>query len=416
MENITIKNSKNLDLSISICESVLKSEKLAIICPGYLDSMEYPHITSLQTDLANSGYTAVSFDPTGTWSSGGVIGDFNMSQYIEDIHSIKSYMKTKMTCSEILLVGHSMGAYSSLYYSSIYSDVSSVVAIMPPVSMSKKTEKNNLWKQTGVRKSVRIHPVTEEEIIFNVPYSTFENSEEYILVDNISSIRIPKLFISGSKDIITPLQGVQELYSLSQEPKKYIELQEVDHNYYKKPEHVSKLNSEIISWNNNQKKPAVIVDTEDNVLGFKKREDIVDDIYRVSALWITDKDGNILLAQRALTKKHHPGLFGPAVTGTVEQGETYEYNIQKEVEEELGLRDLDIKEVKTEFHNGTYKHFTRWYRAEIDKDTVISLQEDEVAGVRWFDPQELKALLEDQPEVFLESLKKHFEYFEELKN
>lgn len=416
MEQITIKNSKGLDLSISIYYPALRSEKVAIVCPGYLDSMGYPHITSLQTDLADNGYTAVSFDPSGTWSSGGVIGDFNMSQYIEDIHSIKSYMKTKMTCSYILLIGHSMGAYVSLYYSSICSDISSVVAIMPPVSMSKKTEKNNLWKENGIRNSIRIHPITREKVIFDVPYSAFENASEYILADHITSVKIPKLFISGSKDMITPPQGVKELYSQSQEPKKYIELENVTHNYYEKPELISKINSEIILWNNNLKKLIVIVDAEDNVLGFKKREDVIDDIYRVSALWVTDTDGNILLAQRALTKKHHPGLFGPAVAGTVEQGETYEYNIQKEAEEELGLEGLDIQEIKTEFHNGTYQHFTRWYQTEIDKCIEISLQEDEVASVRWFNPQELKALLEDQPELFLESLKKHFQYFEESKN
>jgi isopentenyl-diphosphate delta-isomerase len=243
-----------------------------------------------------------------------------------------------------------------------------------------------------------------------------EAQEKFILAENISSIRIPKLFISGSEDTITPSQGVQELYSQSQEPKEYIELEDVGHNYYEEPEHVSKLNSKVISWENNRKKLIVIVDADDNVLGFKNRGDILDDIYRVSALWITDEDGNILLAQRALTKKHHPGLFGPAVAGTVEQGETYGYNIQKEAEEELGLEGLDLQEIKTEFHDGTYKHFTRWYKAEIHKDTEMSLQEDEVASVRWFEPQELKRLLEDQPELFLESLEKHFEYFEEFKN
>lgn len=415
MEKLIIRNSKNLELSISIAESSLKSEKLAIICPGYLDSMDYPHITSLQTDLARNGYTAVSFDPTGTWSSGGEISDFKMSQYLEDIKTVKDYMQSRNTYSYILLAGHSMGAYASLYYSVTDFDISSVVAIMVPISMSKETEKNNLWKQRGVRTSIRVHPMTQKKTVFNVPVSTFENAQEYALLDTISSIKIPKLFISGSQDTITPPHEVRELYLLSTEPKKYLELENLVHDYYKNPEQVSELNLEIISWENNRKKPIVVVDSKDNFLGLKNREDVLNDIYRVAALWITDKHGNILLAQRAFTKKHHPGLFGPAVVGTVEQGETYEYNIRKEAGEELGLYNIDITEVKTEFHDGTHKHFTRWFKSEIETDTKISLQDDEVAGVRWFSPEELHEMLENQPELFLESLGRIFKYFESNK-
>jgi isopentenyl-diphosphate delta-isomerase len=416
METITIKSSKDTDLSISILRPKVQSEKLAIICPGYLGSMNDLHLLSLADALSSIGYTAVSFDPTGTWSSGGDITDFKMSQYQEDMDSIKKYMIEKENYSDILLVGHSMGAYAALYYSSNNAGISSVVAIMSPYSMSKKTEKNEMWQQTGFRKSIRTDPITREDVIFNVPYSTLANAEMHILEDSIANIKVPKLFISGSKDTITPTQGVLDLYNLSNEPKEHINIEGFIHDYY--GDQINEVNDQIINWIRRQKNLIVIVDAEDNILGYKNREEINNekDIYRVSALWVTDKDGNILLAQRALTKKHHPGLFGPAVAGTVEQGETYEYNIQKEAEEELGLEDLDINKIKTEFNDGKYKHFTRWFKSKIDRDTQMSLREDEIASVRWFDPQELKRLLEDQPELFLESLKKHFEFFDQFKN
>ena len=63
-------------------------------------------------------------------------------------------------------------------------------------------------------------------------------------------------------------------------------------------------------------------------------------IYRVSSLWITNSKGEVLLARRAFNKKHDPGKWGPAVSGTVEEGETYESNIIKETEEELGIKSL----------------------------------------------------------------------------
>ena len=87
----------------------------------------------------------------------------------------------------------------------------------------------------------------------------------------------------------------------------------------------------------------IIVDEDDNIIGSKERNSIVSgDIYRVSALLIENSKGEILLAQRALTKKHDPGKWGPPVAGTVEEGETYESNIVKEAEEELGLKNIQI--------------------------------------------------------------------------
>ena len=83
----------------------------------------------------------------------------------------------------------------------------------------------------------------------------------------------------------------------------------------------------------------VVVDEEDNVVGAELRS-IVDEKglrYRVSGLWLRNSRGEVLLARRALTKTHYPGRWGPAVAGTVEEGESYEQNIVKEAEEELGL-------------------------------------------------------------------------------
>jgi len=84
-----------------------------------------------------------------------------------------------------------------------------------------------------------------------------------------------------------------------------------------------------------------IVNEQDEII---KVVDIKDrkpgEICRITGLWLTDPEGNILLAQRAFNKKLSPGLWGPAAAGTVEEGETYESNIIKEAEEEIGLAGL----------------------------------------------------------------------------
>jgi len=89
----------------------------------------------------------------------------------------------------------------------------------------------------------------------------------------------------------------------------------------------------------------ITVDENDNPIGSKHwRIMQYDNIYRVSALWLTDRTiGEILLAQRKWTKKNDPGKWGAVVYGTIEVGETYDSNIIKEIEEEIGLTGLKLQ-------------------------------------------------------------------------
>ena len=69
-------------------------------------------------------------------------------------------------------------------------------------------------------------------------------------------------------------------------------------------------------------KNIIVVDEKYNIINLTPRN-LVDEKglrYRVSALWVTDSKGRILLAQRVLTKRHNPGKWGRAVAGTVEEG------------------------------------------------------------------------------------------------
>lgn len=133
-------------------------------------------------------------------------------------------------------------------------------------------------------------------------------------------------------------------------------------------------------------KPKIpIVDENDNVIGYKNRQEILPtDIYRVSALWITNSRGDILLAQRSFNKAHDPGKWGRAVAGTVEANETYEENIIKEAAEELGIKGIRFTLGPKLKRNGRHLHFTQWFTCVIDKpESYFKIQPQEVAAVRW---------------------------------
>lgn len=157
-----------------------------------------------------------------------------------------------------------------------------------------------------------------------------------------------------------------------------------------------------------------VVDQNDNEIGFKERDDLLrTDIHRVSCVWITDSNGRHLLAQRALTKKHSPGKWGPAAAGTVEAGETYESNIVKEIEEELGI-SLSLEElrkgpkIKCERETSTY--FSQWYFAIVDKGlNEFVFQEKEVMALRWFTKEEFREALAQRPEDFLQIIHEHLD-------
>lgn len=150
----------------------------------------------------------------------------------------------------------------------------------------------------------------------------------------------------------------------------------------------------------------IIVDKNDNQIAVKEKKDILNsDIYRVSALWLTNNKGEILIAQRSLNKMYHPGKWQPAVAGTVEDGESYEQNMIKEIREELGLKRLRIIIGPKNFSDGEYKFFRQLYMAQADIQlSDISMQEDEVKAVKWIKKQDLIDDVKANPDQYVPSM------------
>ena len=157
----------------------------------------------------------------------------------------------------------------------------------------------------------------------------------------------------------------------------------------------------------------IIVDENDNVIGHKNRELVkVEDIYRASALWITNSKGDVLLARRALTKSHDPGKWGPAVAGTVDEGEDYGSNIMKEAEEEIGLRNITPKLGPKIRISGKYNYFCQLYLLEIDKSiNEFVTDREEVEQITWFPKNELLKEVQNYPDKFLKNMRRYIELF-----
>ena len=108
-----------------------KTGRLAILCPGYLDSKDYKHLVGLAEELDKQGYTVVRFDPTGTWESEGHIADYTTTQYLEDIKHVLEYMLKQEDYTYILVGGHSRGGQVSILYAARDPRISVGLGIRP---------------------------------------------------------------------------------------------------------------------------------------------------------------------------------------------------------------------------------------------------------------------------------------------
>lgn len=165
------------------------------------------------------------------------------------------------------------------------------------------------------------------------------------------------------------------------------------------------------------KKPLIpIVNEQDEVIGQMDRHDVdhQHDIYRVSAVWVFNPLGQVLLAQRKFTKKKEPGVWGPSVAGTVELDETYEQNAYKETGEELGLEDFLLEEVgKTRVHE-PFSFFVNVYQTTIDLPAEkFRIQEEEVEQVAWYHLDEIRADAADNPGKYVKNIIADIDFLEQ---
>lgn len=151
-----------------------------------------------------------------------------------------------------------------------------------------------------------------------------------------------------------------------------------------------------------------IVDMHDAIIDNKDRANIdyARDIFRTASLWITNSNGDVLLAQRKFDKKVDPGKWAEAVGGTVEGEDSYEETVVREAEEELGLTNISIAKGPKQFITTPCKYFVQWYTTVVDKDiSEFTPQAEEVENIAWIPRAQLEKELVEQPEKYIEAMK-----------
>jgi isopentenyl-diphosphate Delta-isomerase len=91
---------------------------------------------------------------------------------------------------------------------------------------------------------------------------------------------------------------------------------------------------------------------DDQVIGQATREDVYTNnhMHRIVHIFVRDRAGRFLLQIRSATVKYCPLHWSTSAGGHVQTGETYEEAARRELEEEIGLTQGELREVGKFFY------------------------------------------------------------------
>ena len=150
----------------------------------------------------------------------------------------------------------------------------------------------------------------------------------------------------------------------------------------------------------------ILVNKQDRIVGYRPRSQVRDDdVFRFALVWIEDGKGNALIHRRADHKRFYPGRWQNAAGGFVSRGETYRQAALRELQEELGIQNVRLKQfAKTFVESDGSGRWAAWFLLILDAPLeTFHTKPDEVAELRWIDRAELFAWREKNPELFMPS-------------
>jgi 16S rRNA (adenine1518-N6/adenine1519-N6)-dimethyltransferase len=165
----------------------------------------------------------------------------------------------------------------------------------------------------------------------------------------------------------------------------------------------------------------VIVDRDDNEVGAMNRDLGIKSgkIFRIALIFLYNKQGKLYLQKRG-PNVDYPGVWDSSAGGHVDAGQTYLSAAQAELEEEIGIKNVELQDIATYYSEiphrlGTAKRFIKVYKAVSDDKLVVNSAE--LAEGAWLTPKQMIELMRDHPEQFTPGFIGHYQILtKNLKN
>ena len=160
----------------------------------------------------------------------------------------------------------------------------------------------------------------------------------------------------------------------------------------------------------------ILVDTNDRPLGTMPKMEAHEKavLHRAFSVFVLNKNGELLLQQRAWKKYHSPGLWTNTCCSHQRMGESNLEAGHRRLQEEMGMQtnltELFAFIYKAPFDNGLTEHeLDHVLLGYSDTDPVINTEE--VAAFRWASMEAIAVDMTEQPEQYTEWFKIIFDRF-----
>lgn len=187
--------------------------KVALLLPGYLDSPDYLHLVTFEKRLKELGYTVERLDACNLWRTGDV-ENYTITNFIKQIRErVDSYKNQDP--EEIVLIGHSNGAFTSIVAGARMPDVTKIIALCPPPDKEGSEHK---WVD-GVRVSKRDLPNDSTKFReFAIPDTHIKDAIQYSAVEDVKKINKPIMIFIALDDTVVNPEWTEEIVSNANNP------------------------------------------------------------------------------------------------------------------------------------------------------------------------------------------------------
>jgi isopentenyldiphosphate isomerase len=137
-----------------------------------------------------------------------------------------------------------------------------------------------------------------------------------------------------------------------------------------------------------------IVDEKDHVVSKATKEEMIDKklLHRSSLTLVFNSKGEIFIHMRAKNKRTYLGMWAVFFGGSLRSGETYEEGAKRELLEESGIKNVDLKFIfKERFTNKDEDLWAKVYSCVYNDK--LNLQKSEIEKGRFVSKEELKQMV-----------------------
>ncbi len=158
-----------------------------------------------------------------------------------------------------------------------------------------------------------------------------------------------------------------------------------------------------------------LVDENDNVIGKEDRNIIYENNmknFRVINIMIMNSENKIIVPKRSDNRRLFPNCYDCSVGGHVSSGESYEEAAYRELEEELGIKNVKLEQI------GYFKPsdidtscFSKMYKLVYDGD--LNYDKDGIQEIFYMNKEEIRKLISENPLQFKGDYPKFFKWLDE---